>query len=165
MPADLPPASLPTNDLTPAQEDYLETIYELALNQPAARVSQIAQKLSVNKSSVTGALKQLAAKGFVSHNPYQFIELTPSGVARAKEVVRRHEVLKKFFTHVLGVDEDQADQAACHMEHHLQRQVLARLLEFVQFADAIGVDGKTCHERFDEFRQTCLAGKFQDKKP
>lgn len=162
LPTDIEKELATDTELTPALEDYLETIYELAQSQPAARVGQIAQKLGVNKSSVTGALKQLAAKGYVSHDPYQFIELTQTGVARAKEVVRRHEVLKRFFTNVLGVDADQADHAACHMEHHLERQVLDRLLEFVRFADAIGVDGKTCYERFNDFRKNLPKNDLPD---
>jgi DtxR family Mn-dependent transcriptional regulator len=118
--------------LSPSLEDYLEAIYWLAREHGVARVSHIAERIKVNKSSVTGALKLLAAKGYIEYDPYQFIQLSPSGEQLAKDIVRRHAVLKRFFVEILGVDEVLAGETACRMEHHLDPRVLKKLLEFVE---------------------------------
>ena len=118
--------------LSASLEDYLEAIYWLSRDHGVARVSQIAQKIKVGKPSVTAALKLLSEKGYVNYDPYQFISLTKVGETMAKDVVWRHDVLKRFFVEILGIDEKLASETACKMEHNIDRKVLDRLLKFVQ---------------------------------
>lgn len=105
--------------LTPSLEDYLEVIYHIIEEKQAARVKEIAKRLNVNNSSVTGALKSLSSKGFLNYSPYDVITLTEQGRAVAVYVIRRHEVLKQFFTDILCIDPETADDAACKMEHEV----------------------------------------------
>jgi DtxR family transcriptional regulator, Mn-dependent transcriptional regulator len=77
-------------------------------------------------------LKLLSEKGHVNYDPYQYISLTKSGQAAAEDIVWRHDVLKRFFVEVLDVDEPLAGETACKMEHNIDREVLNRLLRFVQ---------------------------------
>jgi DtxR family Mn-dependent transcriptional regulator len=53
----------------------------------------------------------------------------------AKEVVRRHQVLRDFLVKVLSVDDTQANEAACRMEHAIPQAVLERIVKFVQFVE------------------------------
>ncbi len=118
--------------LSASLEDYLEAIYWLSHEHKVARVGQISEKLGVGKSSVTAALKLLSEKGLVHYDPYQFISLTKAGAKLALDIVWRHDVLKRFFVEILGVEEKLAGETACKMEHHIDREVLDRLLQFVQ---------------------------------
>jgi DtxR family transcriptional regulator, Mn-dependent transcriptional regulator len=120
--------------LSASLEDYLEAIYWLSRPHGVARVSQIAERLAVGKSSVTAALKLLSEKGYINYDPYQFITLTPFGETTALDIVWRHDVLKRFFVEVLEVDEKLAGETACKMEHHIDHEVLDKLLQFVQSA-------------------------------
>ncbi|MFA5865383.1 MAG: metal-dependent transcriptional regulator [Phycisphaerae bacterium] len=120
------------NQLSASLEDYLEAIYWVSREHGVARVSQIADRIAVGKSSVTAALKLLSEKGYVNYDPYQYISLTGTGEALALDVVWRHDVLKRFFIEVLGINETLAGETACKMEHHIHREVLDRLLKFVQ---------------------------------
>lgn len=97
-----------------------------------ARVSHIAERLKVNKSSVSGALKNLSAKGYIDYDPYQFIRLRPSGEKVAKDISRRHEALRRFFVDILGVDDVLASETACKMEHHLDPAVLEPLVKYLE---------------------------------
>jgi DtxR family Mn-dependent transcriptional regulator len=124
-----------TENLTASLEDYLEAIFHLVDKKQAARARDIAQRLQVNRSSVTGALQSLAQKGLVNYEPYEAITLTQEGVAVAKDVVRRHEVLRDFLVKVLSVEETQADEAACRMEHAVPTPILERLIKFVEFIE------------------------------
>lgn len=123
-----------TTSLSASLEDYLEAIYILVQKEHVARVKDIAARLGVQMPSVTGALRSLAAKGLVHHDPYSYITLTDPGERIARDLVRRHEVLTEFLTDFLGLDHETADRNACEMEHAIEPVVLDRLVDFVEFA-------------------------------
>lgn len=121
--------------LTSSQEDYLEAIYQIAESKQFARSKEIAERLGVKSSSVTGALRALADRGLINYVPYGMVTLTEPGSTVAEDIVRRHEVLKDFFVKVLAVDEDTANKGACRMEHEVPRLILERFIRFVEFVD------------------------------
>ncbi|MEW6349790.1 MAG: metal-dependent transcriptional regulator [Thermodesulfobacteriota bacterium] len=133
-----------TNDsassLSSAMEDYLEAIYHLEQERRIARVRDIAQRLDVKMSSVTSALKSLASRDLIKYDPHQYITLTRKGIAAAREIVRSHKVLKRFLTQVLHVEESISEENACRIEHHLDRTVIERLVDFVEFLQMCPVD-------------------------
>jgi DtxR family transcriptional regulator, Mn-dependent transcriptional regulator len=122
--------------LSASLEDYLEAIFQIICHKQAVRAKDIAKRLGVSSSSVTGALHSLAERKLVNYAPYDVITLTDEGLAIAKDVARRHEVLRDFFIKVLSVDEAEADEAACGMEHSVQPNLLERLILFAEFADS-----------------------------
>lgn len=119
--------------LTESLEDYLEAIWLLIQEKQVARSKDIADRLGVNKSSVTGALKSLSARGFVHYEAYQFVTLTDEGRRAAADIVRRHEVVRDFLTRLLNIPEDIAEANACRIEHALDGQALEALVRFFEF--------------------------------
>ncbi|MGI5923871.1 MAG: DtxR family transcriptional regulator [Lentisphaeria bacterium] len=119
--------------LSPEMEDYLETIAALFRANGEARVTDIAERLSVSKAGVTQALRSLAAKGLVDYRPYVSPTLTATGQHIAERVQRRHDVLKRFLAEVLLVDAELAEANACRLEHAVDRSVLERLAHFMDF--------------------------------
>ena len=69
--------------------------------------------MNVQRASVTGALKALAGRSLINYSPYSFITLTPSGREVAREVIRRHGVLKEFFMNTLQLGAEEAEANAC----------------------------------------------------
>jgi DtxR family transcriptional regulator, Mn-dependent transcriptional regulator len=104
-------------DLTESSQGYLEVILDLETAQKVARAKDIADRLGVQRGSVTGALKSLEEKGLIHYQPYSFITLTEAGRKIAEEVAYRHRVLKDFLLNVLQIDEPTAEATACRMEH------------------------------------------------
>ncbi len=104
-------------DLTESSQSYLEVILELETAQKVARAKDIADRVGVQRGSVTGALKLLEEKGLIHYQPYSFITLTDAGRKIAEEVAYRHRVLKDFLFNVLQIDEPTAETTACRMEH------------------------------------------------
>ncbi len=137
-----------TETLTASMEDYLEAIYHIVSKKQAARAKDIARRLEVNNSSVTGALRTLSEKGFINYAPYDVITLTPKGQQHAEDVVRRHEALMDFFTKVLCVEADEASDAACKMEHAVSRTILDRLIRFVEFLEICPRGGESLIQGF-----------------
>jgi DtxR family Mn-dependent transcriptional regulator len=113
--------------LTPVLEDYLEAIYGLVVSRGEARVNDIAEALSVHKSTVTAALKRLVSEGFVRHEAYGSAHLTARGRSVAERVSHRHRVLTEFLRDVLLIEADLAERNACRMEHVLDKKVFERL--------------------------------------
>ncbi|HNV21409.1 MAG TPA: metal-dependent transcriptional regulator [Candidatus Hydrogenedentes bacterium] len=124
---------MPEERLSASLEDYLEAIFHVVEAKQASRAKDIADRLNVNSSSVTSALHALKERGLVNYEPYDLVTLTPEGLRRAKQVVRGHEALRSFFVDVLGVENSEAEAAACGMEHAMSPLVLDRLVRFVEF--------------------------------
>lgn len=125
-----------SKSLTASMEDYLEAILHIASEKGAARAKDISKRLKVNSSSVTGALRALAERGLVNYAPYDVVTLTPKGMRVARDVNRRHEVLRDFFVKVLAVEDAEAEEGACKMEHAVPRNVLERLVQYIDFLES-----------------------------
>ncbi len=130
-----------TQKLSASLEDYLEAIFNLADDAGQTRSKDIAAVLGVARSSVTGALQLLRNKGLANYERYGCVTLTSQGRAVAREVVRKHDILKSFFVDVLGVEKEMAQRAACQAEHALGPEIIGRLLSFIDYVAARSQNG------------------------
>jgi len=121
--------------LSASQEDYLEAIFHISAEKMAARAKDIAGYLDVKASSVTGALRILGKLELINYAPYDLITLTDKGKVVAEEIVYRHQALEKFLVNVLGIDKEDADAAACKMEHHVPKAIIERLVKYGEYVD------------------------------
>ncbi len=121
--------------LTASLENYLEAILILIRARAVARSRDISARLKVTQASVTGALQALGERGLVNYEPYGFVTLTDAGAEAARKVLRRHEALRDFFVKILAIDEAEADEAACRMEHGISKPIVDRLVEFARFVE------------------------------
>lgn len=117
--------------LSAAMQDYLEEILNLSLQMETVRVTDIAERLSLTKASVSQALAQLREQGLINQDRYGPVELTERGRHYGQVVKRRHVVLRSFLTEVLGVDQKTAEKDACQMEHAVCSETIERLVEFL----------------------------------
>ena len=137
-----------TESISAKLEDYLEAIFGIISRNRVARVSDIAARMGVQMPTVTGALRHLAEHGLVNYEPYQYVTLTPRGIEIARNTARRHRVLKRFMTDVLGLSDETAEQDACGMEHAVSQETLGRLIQFLQFMDECPRAGNGLVESF-----------------
>jgi DtxR family Mn-dependent transcriptional regulator len=142
-------------------EDYLEAIFWIITAKGVARVKDIAKTLSVKASSVTDALRTLAKKNYINYTPYEVITLTSEGEKLAKSVVRRHQILKDFFTNVLAVDEKLADEGACKMEHNIDHQIVEKLVSFMEFIEICPRGGQKWINEFTHYNKTGVKGNCE----
>ena len=145
--------------LSRSLEDYLEAIYNLKVRSQIARVKDIAHVMEVKMPSVTGALRSLASKGLVKHQPYESVELTEQGLDFARNIAHRHSAVKEFLASVLGVKEEDAEEEACGLEHAIQPATLDKLLKFVDFVRICGGDKPLC---LDDFKYYLKHGVYPD---
>lgn len=122
-------------DLSESLEDYLETILELQMTNTVARSKDIAERLDIKRGSVTGMLKKLAAQELINYEPYGYVTLTTKGEKIAKEIEKRHLMLKDFLIRFIGVEAQKADDTACRMEHAMDSSTFKKFQTFIQSMD------------------------------
>jgi len=122
--------------LSESLEDYIEVIFRTILEKNEVKPKDIAQALHVAGASVTGALRALAEKGLIQYAPYDGIFLTPQGEKVAKDIYSRHQKLKSFLKNILQVEEKEADETACRMEHAISTKIINKLVRFVEFVES-----------------------------
>ncbi len=117
--------------ITYAAEDYLKAIYFLQMQNDNVRVTDLADKLSVSKPSVTRAVNKLKQKSFVEHENYGLLKLTEKGFLYAENIVMRHDVLIKFLCDLLGVEKNLARIEACKLEHAMSNATINKLKRYL----------------------------------
>ncbi|MFB7140273.1 transcriptional regulator MntR [Gottfriedia sp. NPDC056225] len=117
---------------TPSMEDYIEQIYLLIEDKGYARVSDIAEALSVHPSSVTKMVQKLDKDEYLIYEKYRGLILTQKGKKMGKKLVYRHVLLEQFLR-IIGVDEKLIYQDVEGMEHHMSWEAVDRIGELVQF--------------------------------
>jgi Mn-dependent DtxR family transcriptional regulator len=117
---------------TPSMEDYIEQIYLLIENKGYARVSDIAEALSVHPSSVTKMVQKLDKDDYLVYEKYRGLVLTPKGKKVGKRLVDRHDLLEQFLN-MIGVAEENIYQDVEGIEHHLSWNSIDRIGDLLQF--------------------------------
>lgn len=122
---------------TVAEEEYLQTIfwlYEAGLPMTGANV---ARAMQLSAPTVHEMLGRLERDGYVTRGADKVIAFTDSGRTHAEGSVRRHRLIERFLTDVLGIPWDEVHEEAERLEHAMSPVLEERMLA------AIG-DAKTC---------------------
>lgn len=119
---------------TPSMEDHIEQIYLLIEHKGYARVSDIAEALSVLPSSVTKMVQKLDKDGFLIYEKYRGLTLTAKGMKLGKKLVKRHELLEDFLR-IIGVKEENIYNDVEGIEHHLSWNSINRIADLVLFLE------------------------------
>lgn len=104
-------------------EMYLETIYQLSLQQPSVRSIDVAEALGYSRASVSRAVGLLKQDGYLQMDKDGFLNLTELGRNTAERIYERHTVLSAALM-ALGVDQETAAEDACKIEHVISEKTL-----------------------------------------
>src|SRR5436309_12346292 len=125
------------HEATVAEEEYLQTIYWLQEAKLPITGANIARAMQLSAPTVHEMLGRLEADGYVNRNKDKSLEFTDSGHDHASTVVRRHRLIERFLTDVLGIPWHEVHEEAERPEHAMSPVLEERMLA------AIG-DAKTC---------------------
>ena len=134
---------------TRSMEDYLEAIWNLQNKKGYVKAKDIADKLEVTRPSVSEMIKKLSGGSYILYEKYGGIVLTAKGKKLAQEIKKRHTLLVEFLK-IIGVDEQNAQQDACKLEHDVSPETITCLLEFVEFISLLPESSKW-KENFQEY--------------
>jgi len=122
---------------TPAEEEYLQSLFwlqEAGLPMTGANLSRAMQLSAPTVHEMVGRLER---DGYITRASDRSISFTDSGAAHAEGIVRRHRLIERFLTDVLGIPWDEVHEEAERLEHAMSPVLEERMRA------AIG-DAKTC---------------------
>jgi DtxR family Mn-dependent transcriptional regulator len=122
---------------TVAEEEYLQTMFWLEEAGLPITGANIARAMQLSPPTVHEMLGRLTDDGYVSRRKDKTLEFTESGREEARQIVRRHRLIERFLTDVLGVPWDEVHEEAERLEHAMSPTLEERMLA------AIG-DARTC---------------------
>lgn len=113
-------------------EDYLEAIYNLNEEKGFVSAADISERLGVKPPTVSSMVVNLAKKGYLEHERYRGMRLTPSGEKIARSVIKRHRVISELIS-MLGVDDQTAYVDTEGIEHHVHPSTLRRFERLAEY--------------------------------
>ncbi len=125
MATDTAPGS--TDTITDKAAQYLEAIYLLISEDRPAIAARVAEIVGVTPPTVLGTLRRLQQQGLIRLTQRKEIQLTEEGHAFAEGLMRRHRLMERFLTDVLGLDWRQAHEEAERLEHAVSPVLEERL--------------------------------------
>jgi DtxR family Mn-dependent transcriptional regulator len=110
--------------ITDAMEDYVEMLFREGQGGEV-RTGRLAQLLHVRPSSVSKMAAVLREEGLAEYQPYEAIALTPRGRELGAYLLRRHQVLRRFFRCLNGPESslEEVEQ----LEHFIRPRTLKNL--------------------------------------
>jgi DtxR family Mn-dependent transcriptional regulator len=122
---------------TVAEEEYLQTIFWLQEAGLPMTGANVARAMQLSAPTVHEMVGRLERDGYITRAADKAISFTGEGLEHAEAIVRRHRLIERFLTDVLGIPWDDVHEEAERLEHAMSPVLEARMLA------AIG-DAKTC---------------------
>jgi DtxR family Mn-dependent transcriptional regulator len=122
---------------TVAEEEYLQSLFWLQEAGLPMTGANLARAMQLSAPTVHEMVGRLERDGYITRARDRTIAFTATGAAHAEEIVRRHRLIERFLTDVLGVPWDEVHEEAERLEHAMSPVLEERMLA------AIG-DAKTC---------------------
>jgi len=124
-------------DATVAEEEYLQSLFWLQEARLPMTGANVARAMQLSAPTVHEMVGRLERDGYITRGSDKAISFTDSGLEHAEEIVRRHRLIERFLTDVLGIPWDEVHEEAERLEHAMSPVLEERMLA------AIG-DASTC---------------------
>src|SRR4249919_1308799 len=136
---------------TVAEEEYLQIMFWLEEAGLPINGANIARALQLSPPTVHEMIGRLEGDGYVERADDKSLTFTDKGRGEAESISRRHRLIERFLTDVLGIPWDEVHEEAERLEHAMSPVLEERMLA------AIG-DAKTCPHGHPIVAGTRLAG-------
>jgi DtxR family transcriptional regulator, Mn-dependent transcriptional regulator len=125
------------HEATVAEEEYLQIIFWLQEAGLPMTGANVARAMQLSPPTVHEMIGRLERDGYITRAANKAISFTAEGREHAEGIVRRHRLIERFLTDVLGIPWHEVHEEAERLEHAMSPVLEARMLA------AIG-DAKTC---------------------
>jgi DtxR family Mn-dependent transcriptional regulator len=122
---------------TVAEEEYLQILFWLHEAGLPMTGANVARAMQLSPPTVHEMIGRLERDGYITRASDKTISFTASGGEQAEGIVRRHRLIERFLTDVLGIPWDEVHEEAERLEHAMSPVLEERMKA------AIG-DAKTC---------------------
>jgi DtxR family Mn-dependent transcriptional regulator len=129
--------STQSTSATVAEEEYLQILFWLQEAGLPMTGANLARAMQLSAPTVHEMVGRLEHDGYITRARDRTIAFTATGAEHAEGIVRRHRLIERFLTDVLGIPWDEVHEEAERLEHAMSPVLEQRMLA------AIG-DAKTC---------------------
>ena len=112
---------------TVAEEEYLQTIFWLQEAGLPMTGANVARAMQLSAPTVHEMIGRLERDGYVTRAADKTLAFTENGREHAEGVVRRHRLIERFLTDVLGIPWDEVHEEAEILEHFLSEGLEDRI--------------------------------------
>jgi DtxR family transcriptional regulator, Mn-dependent transcriptional regulator len=120
-----------TTELVDTTEMYLRTLFELEEEGIVPLRARIAERLHQSGPTVSETVARMERDGLLTVEGDRHLELTDAGRQAATRVMRKHRLVERLLTDVIGLDLELVHDEACRWEHVVSEQVERRLVELL----------------------------------
>jgi len=124
-------------DATVAEEEYLQSIFWLQEAGLPMTGANVARAMQLSAPTVHEMIGRLERDGYITRGADKALSFTDTGLEHAEAIVRRHRLIERFLTDVLGIPWDEVHEEAERLEHAMSPVLEDRMRA------AIG-NAKTC---------------------
>src|ERR1700742_271314 len=122
---------------TVVEEEYLQILFWMQEAGLPMTGANVARAMQLSAPTVHEMIGRLERDGYITRGSDRAIAFTDEGVVHAEGIVRRHRLIERFLTDVLGIPWDEVHEEAERLEHAMSPVLEERMLA------AIG-DATTC---------------------
>ena len=105
-------------------ENYLEAVLMISERQETVRAADLCRHLGFSRPTVSQAVRELHADGYLDVDGSNHITLTDKGLTIARRILERHEVIAQIFMG-MGVGRGTAYEDACRVEHYISEETFS----------------------------------------
>ncbi len=102
---------------TVAEQEYLEVMFWIDEAGLPMTGANIARAMQLSAPTVHEMVGRLIKDGYIERNKDKSLSFTEEGGERASFIVRRHRMIERFLTDVLGIPWDEVHEEAERIEH------------------------------------------------
>lgn len=115
--------------VSPAMRRYAAEIYRLQQDHEQVSLSLLSSHVESSAQAISTMVKRLGNNGYLVHEPYRGVRLTPSGEKIAMPALRRHRLTEVFLVKVMQYDWAAAHELSDVFEHGVNDEIEERMFE------------------------------------
>lgn len=119
-------------DLIDTTEMYLRTVFELEEEGITPLRARLVERLHLSAPAVSETCARLEQEGLLRLNDNRELELTEEGRRTAVSVMRKHRLVERLLTDVIGLEWGSVHAEACRWEHVVSDEVEERLVALLE---------------------------------
>ena len=110
-----------------AMRRYAAEIYRLQQDHEQVSLSLLAASVAASAQAISNMVRRLGDGGYLVHEPYRGVRLTPSGEQIAMPALRRHRLVEVFLVRMMDYDWAAAHELADTFENGVNDELEERI--------------------------------------
>lgn len=117
-----------SEQVTVAEEEYLQALFWLQEAQLPMTAANVAKAMQLSPPTVHEMVRRLESDGYISRADDKSLRFTDEGREHAEAIVKRHRLIERFLTDVLGIPWDEVHEEAERLEHAMSPVLEERMM-------------------------------------